>query len=242
MPDTVRGELELNRGEVHVWLADLDDSRLSEPLHRGALSPAEVARAARFRDATHGTRFTSGRFAIRSILGAYLSLNPGEVALEFASRGKPFVSTTAIGELYFNLTHSNGLMAFAVTSTARIGIDLEHLREVPDSDDIALRLFAPGEREAIAGYESRERSAAFLRCWTRKEAYVKACGDGIGVSLDSFEVDVSETANPRILRIGDDSAAAERWTLRSFSPTDQTIGAIAVETTGIVVTIRNWPV
>lgn len=208
---------------IDLWLWGLDCDAAEMARRRAVLSTAECARADRFVQERDRVRFTSGRSRLRGILGAHLGVAPEDVALEAGPDGKPFVP----GGPLFNLSHAAGVAALVVTEAAvLLGVDIEGARAVcPGLDE---RAFAPEERAALRAFEVDGRDAAFFRGWTRKEAVVKATGQGLRADLLGFAVTLDVEA--RLLRMdGDDPAA---WVLHDFGPGPGLAGAIACRTGG----------
>jgi 4'-phosphopantetheinyl transferase len=186
------------------------------------LAPDERERAARFVHDVHRRRFIVARAALRRILGAHLGVAPATLRFTEGAHGKPALDGTG---LEFNLSHSHELALVAVTRDAPVGVDVEHLRPVADALGIARSHFAPSERAALAAAPADARDLVFLRGWTRKEAFIKAIGEGLSHPLDQFEVSLTDEA--RFLGIGGDPAAAARWSLFSFEPAPGYLGAVA---------------
>lgn len=222
----------LSDGEVHVWRA-----RLAQPLQRvetlaALLSPEEHERASRFYFDRHRSQFIVGRGILRIMLGRYLNLPAREVRLSYSALGKPYLSAALMIQsdgLQFNLAHVEGMAFYAVTRCRAIGVDLERLRPLPDAGEIAQRFFSPGEVAAFRNLAPGEQLRAFFRCWTRKEAFLKATGDGLGRPLDDFEVSLAPEQPARLLRVFSEPGATFRWSLRDVSPEDDLVAAIAVE-------------
>jgi 4'-phosphopantetheinyl transferase len=228
--------------EVHVWRARLDlaaDARA--PLH-AALSAEERARAARFHDPADGARFAAARGLLRAILARYLDRPAAAVAFAYGAHGKPELAGDGAGGsagLRFNASHAGALALYAVARGRAVGVDVERARDVDDADDAALvaeRYFAPAERAALraAGAAgSAAWRAAFLACWTRKEAYAKARGVGLSIALDAFAVALGEGAWTAL-----DGGASGRWTIVPLAPGAGYAGALAVE--GEAPRVRRW--
>jgi 4'-phosphopantetheinyl transferase len=197
--------------EAHVYFA-----RLDRPLSRAAatLSDDERARAARFHFDRDRRRFAAARALLRSILAGYLQVPADEVAFTYDPNGKPRL---AGGGLSFNVSHSHGAAVFAFTSEREIGVDIERHPAPDDGDAVARHFFAPAEVAMLDSLPAAARPAAFLRCWTRKEAYIKARGDGLSLPLDSFEVSLEPGAGPALLATRPDPEEARRWSLVDLS-------------------------
>jgi 4'-phosphopantetheinyl transferase len=215
----------LAENDVHVWCADLD---LEPPaLERLAvhLSSEEKVRAARFVSATDRNRFTVARAILRELLGGYLQLPPANIRIEAASHGKPALpNAPGVPDLRFNLSHSHGLALYAFVLQREIGIDVEKIRPEFVTEKIAERFFSARERDGLRRLPSELHSEAFFLCWTRKEAYIKARGEGLHIPLDSF--DVTLTPNEAAVLTSTDS---DRWKLHGFHPRPGFVGALVVE-------------
>jgi 4'-phosphopantetheinyl transferase len=228
----------ISRDEVDVWsipLAQPDDlvARLTE-----ALSPDERARAARFVFPRDRRRFAVARGALRSILAGYLGLTPSALAFAYGPRGKPRLADRA--DLDFNLAHSHELALCAVTAGRPVGVDVEWLRPLSDLLSVARTAFSPAELAALLAGSEAERPAAFFRCWTRKEAYIKARGDGLSLPLDAFDVSLAADEPPALLANRLDPAEPARWTLHSLAPADGYLGALAVAGPPIGLRLLPW--
>jgi 4'-phosphopantetheinyl transferase len=211
---------------VEIWCVLLDAPKSVFRHLWTTLSPDECERAGRFATAALAARFVAARGALRVLLAARLGRSPASIAFEYGPAGKPAVAGRPVA---FNLSHSGGLAAIAISDAADLllGIDVEELRAVPDLHDIARRFFAPAEYAALAAVEAPLQTEAFLNCWTRKEAYLKALGDGLRAPLDRFEVTLHPGLPPALRRIDGDAAAAGAWRLHHFAPPEH-VGAVAV--------------
>ena len=216
-------------GEIHVWSVRLDPPpERVEQLTR-LLSADERARADRFRFDRHRRQYTVGRGALRTLLAAYLGTRPERIPFQYGPRGKPFLAAPlAAGGLQFNLSNSDELALVGFVHGVEIGVDVEFLKPMPDLMEIAERFFSVPEREVLRALPQEVRKEAFFNCWTRKEAYLKAVGEGLAAPLDSFDVTLAPGEPPRMLALEGDTARAERWTFRHFHPADEYIAALAI--------------
>jgi 4'-phosphopantetheinyl transferase len=234
--------LNLSSEEVHVWCFALDQSPDLAHQLAATLASDERERAARFHFEHLRTRFATGRGALRTILGRYLQIPPQAVRFSYGNRGKPSLAP-GLGRdcLRFNLSHSESLALLAVTDGRELGVDLEHLRAMPDADSIAEHFFAPSERLALRGVPPSEKSVAFFNCWTRKEAYIKAWGEGLYMALDQFDVTLLPGQPARLLRVASDPTEPTRWAFESLTPTPDYIGALAIAGHDWRLVCWQWP-
>jgi 4'-phosphopantetheinyl transferase len=218
--------LELVDGEVHLWVARLEAAESTFARAFSWLSPDEVERADRFRFDKHRSAFVLGRAVLRALLASYLRIPPEEASFVYGPKGKPALAG-ATCPLDFNVSNSGDLAAYAFTLGCEIGVDVEHRRRLLEIEGIARRFFAPEEVTELMALSEGERPEGFFNCWTRKEAYIKAVGDGLSVPLDSFQVTLEPGVPARMVALDGSAAAAERWTLHAFTPEPDYAGAIA---------------
>ena len=219
----------LNDDEVHVWRAALDLT-VSQVQHlKQTLSPDELARAARFRFPKDRDHFIVARGVLRTILGRYLGLEPSRLRFCYSPYGKPSLDRECGGDsLCFNLSHSHGLALFAVTRDRELGVDIEYLRRDLADEGIAQRFFSPPEVAALSALPTGVRGVAFFNCWTRKEAYIKARGEGLSFPLDQFDVSLAPGEPAALLRTEGDPQEASRWSLVALSPGADYVAALVV--------------
>ena len=172
-------------GAVEVWTIDLDAE--ASP---AVLAPDEVARSRAFRFDRDRDRYVAGRAAVRRILGDYLGCDAPAVAFRYNEQGKPRLATSGSAPVDFNFTNCGGIGLLAVIGGGNgpVGIDLELVRAGFAGDEIAERFFAPEEVAVLRALPPADQELAFFRCWTRKEAFLKALGGGLSIPLDGFEV------------------------------------------------------
>jgi 4'-phosphopantetheinyl transferase len=219
----------LGVGQAHLWLLPLDRPPVPVADLVRVLSPEEHDRAARFHFIADRRRFEAGRGLLRAVLGHYLGAAPAGLRFVYGPYGKPALRSEGAGQaLEFNLSHCGGWALLGVTRGAAIGVDLEVERELPDHADIARSNFAPAERAELLGLPPAERLAGFFATWTRKEAYVKAIGDGLTVRLDQFEVSVHPSQAATLRSVAGSEEAARGWTLWSAKLSAEAWGAVAV--------------
>lgn len=221
--------------EVHLWAADLKPPPWRVAALRRLLTPDEIARADRFHFDRHRRRFIVRRGVLRRLLAYYLDRRPEELRFEEGEKGKPFVTQEA-GDpeslLHFNLSDSKNLAVYAVTRGAELGVDVEILRPMPDAQQIAERFFSAEEQARLRQVPPERKARAFFNCWTRKEAYIKAIGEGLSEPLDRFSVTLLPEEPARFVHLGGDPRRAAGWTLLHMVPEDGSVGALALEGPG----------
>lgn len=228
--------LRLGTNEVQVWCADLDAWGANLKTLGGFLSSEELELASRFKIAVDRDRFLAGRAALREMLGSYLERPSSSPFMEIAPRGKPRISRSLGSiDLRFNLSHSYGLALFAFSLGREVGVDIEKIRPEFISRGIAELYFSSREQEDLDNTPNDLRPEAFFRCWTRKEAYVKARGDGFNIPLDSFSVSLKPNA-PAMLS----SPHCGSWGLYSLNTPPGFAGALVVEGSQCKVIYRDW--
>jgi 4'-phosphopantetheinyl transferase len=229
--------LQLPNSELHVWAIplDLSESEVSESSH--ALSEDELLRAARFHFDLHRRRYIAGRFALRRILAAYVGARASEVEFFYGPQGKPHLARPD-SDVQFNFSNSEGQAICALMRCTEIGADLEMVRDISDYETIAKHFFSPGETEALLSLPPNSRQVAFVNCWTRKEAFLKALGSGLALPLDSFEVSLRPGDPARLLSVGGNCAESTGWTLISMSPLPNFVASVAVREQPQLV--RTW--
>jgi 4'-phosphopantetheinyl transferase len=215
---------------IHVWRASLDPpARDVERLMR-VLSDAEHIRARQFYFERDRKRFIAGRGLLRIILGRYLAISPDRLQLDYGVAGKPALSASQARQgIEFSLSHSRGLILYAVTCNGRIGIDVEHVRTIPNTDHIAERVLSPREYAVFRALPREQRQTAFFCGWTRKEAYLKACGDGLSRELNRVDVSLAPFEPARRLGIQGGPQASSRWSLQELAPAPGYVAAVASE-------------
>ncbi len=231
-------ELVLSEGELHVWRASLD----LKPAHVQALlktlSTDEISKAERFYFEKDRRYFIASRGLLRTILGRYLKTDPSCLRFEYKLHGKPALVGEGSGNTYsFNLSHSHGLLLLAITRGREIGIDLEFIRAESAEQEIAERFFAPNEVAKLCSLPADQKQEAFFKCWTRKEAYVKAKGEGLMVPLDQFEVSLSPGEPAALLNTASYIEASD-WSLEELDPGPGYVAALAVQ--GHVLQLKCW--
>lgn len=226
---------------VDLWLVHLDAAAHDRARLKCLLDREESERAARFHDDRHALRFTVAHGLLREIVGAYVGTAPDRLSFGRGARGKPHLAHDAAAALEFNLSHAQHVGLIGVTRGAAIGVDIEVMRPMADMADIAQRNFAPAEFDEWRQLPVTERAAGFFACWTRKEAVIKATGDGLSMSLDRFVVTVNPAQPARLLAIDGSAAMAAQWTLSSYRPATGVFAAVAVRRPDAVCRLHRLP-
>jgi len=211
--------LTLGSNEVHVWRARLDQAPSQVQSLQQTLAADERARAERFyfqRDREH---FIVARGLLRVILGRCMGMEPDRLAFCYNSYGKPALGRDSGGDtLRFNVSHSHELALYAVTREHEIDVDLERLRSDLADEQIAERFFSRREFAVLRAVPTNMRQEAFFKCWTRKEAYVKAKGKGLSLPLDQFDVSLAPGEPAALLNTKLDPEEASHWSLQELTP------------------------
>lgn len=202
----------LGADEVHVWRITLEPPPAGLARLAARLSPDERRRAARFHFERDRRRFHAARGALREVLAGYLGEEPERLGFVEGLHGKPGLAQAHGGELRFNLSHS-GELALCAVSRRELGVDIEQLRALPDAGALARRFFSADETAALEALPATERLSAFFRCWTRKEAYLKAVGAGLLQPLDGFDVSLFPEAGECTLDVRGRPDETARWSL-----------------------------
>lgn len=237
MWSTPPASLSLSSGEVHVWRARLEQSsEIQERLWR-TLDDDERARASRFHFEKHRRRFVVARGFLRTLLGGYLRVEPEAACFAYGPYGKPLLAgEQGFSGLSFNASHSHESAVFAFAHEREIGVDVEYVKNDFAGEEIARRFFSANEVRQLMALPAEERAAAFFRCWTRKEAYIKALGSGLSHPLDQFDVSLHEPA--ALVSDRKDAEATFRWSMFNLEFVEAYAGALVVA--GRELTLRTF--
>jgi 4'-phosphopantetheinyl transferase len=223
--------MELNESQVHFWFTPLTeaDPRIRELGH--LLSSVEIRRAERFHLERDRSSFIISHGVLRQLLGRYLGLKPEDIEYQTGPHGKPSLSPVCGGSsLQFNMSHTYGMAVFALTRSGRIGVDVERMdRNITDRDEIAAGFFSPMEAAVYRALPGEDRVEGFFNCWTRKESFIKAIGDGLTCPLDSFQVTLRPGDQAQLLSVR--NGRAEDWSMVSLEPLNGYKSAITAEAT-----------
>lgn len=232
-------DLNLSRDDVHVWRVFLRQPKTRVHQLQRTLSEEEQIRAGQFYFVKDKEHFIVARGVLRNILGRYLQQEPGELSFCYNSYGKPALSPDSGGKMFsFNVSHSAGIAIYAITYDRTVGIDVEHIRPEFADDKIAERFFSPAEVARLRELPASLQKEAFFACWTRKEAFIKATGQGVSFGLDNFEVSLTPGEPASLISVNGDRREAGRWSLKNLTVHPGYAAAICVEGQGW--RLQNW--
>lgn len=215
----------LGPDDVHVWSAALDRTPEQLDCLSRLLVPEDQERADRYRIPAVRNHFIAARAFLRSVLGSYLNLDPRQVVFSQGPQGKPYLHQP--GLLHFNLSHSHGLALLAVSRQVEVGVDVEYIRPF-NNMAFAERYFTPNEVNCLRNVPENLRTEVFFHAWTRKEAFLKATGEGIALGLERIEVALTPWEPPRLVLLDGCPHRAAQWSLRHLTPAEQYVGALAL--------------
>lgn len=236
--DNAPETLGLPLGEVHIWRAHLPQQNDGMPELRSLLSEEESRRATQFRFPEDSHRYVFAHGVLRDILLRYRTIVNTPLTILPGSKGRPEIfQESSASRLKFNLSHSHSLVLVAVALNWQIGVDIEHLSQGADWQTIAKHCFSASECRELFAAPEPERIKIFLTQWTRKEAYVKARGEGLSMPLASFSILPSPDGT---LKVDDSSepTATSAWSFHDLLPDDDYVGALAVD--GFAQRLQNW--
>lgn len=216
-------------GMLDVVIARLDIGAEAADASAALLSCEERQRGARFAGDRERRRFTVARARLRQLLGERLDVVPEAIELVYAAGGKPRLHPRFGSDLRFNVSHHEDVAAFAFANGREVGVDVEGVRSLADADAIAALVFSPREHRAYLSLDPEQKPRAFFNGWTRKEAFVKALGEGLRHPLHRFDVSLVEGEPARLQRVESTPGESCGWVLHAFTPGAQLVGAVVVE-------------
>lgn len=222
--------MELSQNQIHIWNIDLRNNDIdAENLYNEILSPLEKERADRLKSKQDQQRAIISRGLLRKKLGAYLQKSPKEISFSYNKHGKPFLNSTDLPmNIKFNVTHSNDLLLYAITLDREIGIDVEFIKHINKADKIVERFFSEEENSFYHSHSEDKKKWAFFTLWTRKEAYSKARGRGIGLPAKDFDLKLipEEKERPDAKEF---TKIQSKWTLFNIEISSEYLAALATE-------------
>lgn len=217
-------------GQVHVWRAWLDLPAAQVADFQSLLSPDEAERAGRFVFERDRRRYVVARGVLRVLLAAYLQTDARGIVFEYGPYGKPLLSPARTGTpLFFNTAHSHEIAVYGITRSGPTGIDVEYCRSLESVSSLIPAVFTDQEMAVFRSLPVVQQRPAFYNGWTRKEAFIKAIGEGLSFPLQQFDVSVTPDRPAQLLRVQGEPDAPARWQMRGFTPAADYAGAVVVE-------------
>jgi 4'-phosphopantetheinyl transferase len=229
--------LNLDSHEVHIWQIGLAAEDDVIRACRKLLPADEVERADRFYFERDRRRFAIAHGAMRQILARYVNSAPEQLKFSYGSKGKPDLAEPR-DTIQFNLSHSDEMALLAVARGLILGVDIEFVKPDFGGQEIAERFFSQYEVNTLLGLPAEQKPQAFFSCWTRKEAYIKAVGEGLSLPLDSFDVAFAPGVSPALLRVAASADEVSRWRMYDIAVPQEYKAALVVE--GREHLLRQW--
>ncbi len=217
----------LSADEVHLWRANLDDHAADS--FRSLLADDEISRADRFHFTRDRNHYIIARGLLRRLLAGYVGIGAADLRFSYAEKGKPFLTKGRHDAINFNLAHSHGMAVYAFSPDRELGVDLEFIREDFGGEKIAERFFSTHETDVLKTVSADLKNEAFFNCWTRKEAYIKARGEGLSMPLDQFDVSLAPGEKAALLRNHKEPEETSRWSMQSIEMPDGYVAALVAE-------------
>jgi len=233
-------EWALGARDVHAYRALLVEHRPRLEVLSGLLSADEQLRADEFRTETLRSRFVLSRGILRELLARYLGVPPAGIVFEYGSRGKPGLHRSMGSAITFNLSHSGDVALYAFARGRAVGVDVEDGDRQVAHEKVSHRFFADTEKAELSALPADQARRGFFDCWTRKEAYLKARGRGLSVSLSDFAVSLTPGERPVLRWAADEPEAPDRWRLQVIEPGDSYVAAVCVEGEGWQLQCVHW--
>lgn len=218
-------QLAITKDTIHIWQADLNIDKKAQKKFLETLNAEEHIKANRYRFEKDRIQYIAGRGILRQLLSRYLSIHPKSIVFEYNKYGKPHLEYS---DLQFNISHSGGVGVFGFTEKHLIGVDVELIKPDMDLLNVAEHFFAKKEIEQLLSLPSNRQCEGFFNCWTRKEAIIKAIGHGLSFPLNDFQVSLLPEHPAQLLATYWDEKEVENWSLQSFEPKPNYIGALAL--------------
>jgi 4'-phosphopantetheinyl transferase len=220
----------LGAGEVHVWCVQLNISDKHLLYFQRSLAPDESRRASRFHFERDRKRYIAKHGLLREILGNYLSIHPAEVQFAYNPHGKPFLLNDLQAQnLNFNISSSGDLALFVFLRGRQVGVDIEKIRQNIEFEELVERFFSENERKAFQLVKPKSKLQTFFCIWARKEAYIKAQGQGLSVPISRFDVFIDPHNKAEIFVADREAMEKDCWSLRDLDPALGYAAALAVQ-------------
>jgi len=232
----------MSENDVHLWYSSLNIPLSILQRLWSTLSSDEQKRAKRFCFERERARFVASRVLLRRILAYYTRTEPSKLQFDYGSRGKPSLVEGVAGDrIRFNLAHSNAGAIYALTLDRDIGVDFEAVVPIPEYQQIADRFFSSREKATLQALAGNDKLEAFFKIWTAKEAYLKACGEGLSQPLDSIDVALDRRESLHFLKTRANMPEDSPWSLQHLRPTSRSIAALVVNRSRYSLACWEWP-
>ncbi len=215
--------------EIQVWTANAPETRDEINHYSHLLSETERLRASSLMNDVARNEFIIGRALVRLIGSSLLHIKPSDIMIGSNRHGKPnFTGDSSANNLRFNVSHSHSLVTIALARGREIGIDIEWIDETFDGKEIAARIFSPAELSELHSLSEYDQRVAFYNGWTRKEAYLKATGEGLTDDMSSIELTLLPNGPARLLRLPAPKNPTD-WTIHDLTLPSGFAGALVFE-------------
>ena len=205
---------ELLSGDIHLYVVSIVELQQDEILLNSYINDDEEARASRFINPQHGMQYRNVRGMLRRLLSHYIDTAPEVIEFSYAEHGKPSLKNNS--QLHFNLSHSRDMAAYAFSRDRELGVDVEYMRRQKDLHGMIRHVGSVKEQAELKNLPEIEMLDAFYRLWTRKEAFIKAVGRGLGMGLRSIHIGTQESASPINVEYKNERLA--EWFVQDITP------------------------
>ena len=214
----------LNSNQIHLWLIDVFNVSNNEHQFDFLLNEDELMKKSKYHFERDRIVYSTSRGILRILLHSYLNVDNDKIVFTYNEFGKPYLNDNQLEGLFFNTTHSKKFAMLAFNKNDEIGVDIEHINQNMIKDDISKNYFSPYEISEYSKVEKSRQADAFFKIWTRKEAYIKARGEGLSIPLDSFDITLDPEL-PKLLRSTTDQSIS-KWMLYNLEIHDEYCGAL----------------
>lgn len=228
----------LAAGEIHLWKIHKQEHLDRYEVYWELLSDQEKKKAMHFRFYKDKSCYVIAKGVLRTLLGAYLKCDPTSISIKYAHNGKPFVFNEM--EIHFNVSHAKDCILIGFAKKHEIGVDVEYVDRPVEVELIARSFFSSEEVTQLLAIDQKYQNQAFYNCWTRKEAFIKALGEGLSFPLDQFVVSLDSIEDARLITTLWDLEEKSHWFLTSVVPCDNYVGAVALR--GAIDSVTYWKV
>lgn len=230
--------IQVKNNEVHLWQIDMNNFVSQCDDLQEILTETEWAKANRFVQKTDRERSIIARSLLRQLLGKYLLCKPEEVNFQYNAFDKPMLADSHNNSLYFNVSHSQQWIVYAISPIYHVGVDIEYINPEVDVSGIAERFFHSDESRYIQSLNGDAQVRAFFHCWTRKEALLKALGEGLSFPLEECHVSLDDDEMVSVLKLADHDI--NDWKLFNLNLADGFAAAVAIHGPVTSLKQRMW--